>query len=133
MKPSFKHTLPKNKTRQKSRMFGVRAESLAALLLMCKGYRILERNYLSGGGEIDLIAQRGRVVAFVEVKARPTQGAALISIDDRKLQRIAKAARNWVNRSYEPQNLILRFDAVLIAPRKFPRHMQNIAELPYVY
>ena len=123
----------KNKTRQKSRAFGVRAESLAAFLLMCKGYRILERNYLNGGGEIDLIVQRGRVVAFVEVKARATQGAALIAIDDRKLERIAKAARSWLNRSREPHTLILRFDAVLIAPRKFPRHMPNIAELPNIY
>jgi putative endonuclease len=123
----------KNKTRQKSRMFGVRAETLATLLLMCKGYRILERNYLHGGGEIDLIVQRGRVIAFVEVKARPTQGAALIAIDNRKLKRIAKAARSWINRSREPQNLILRFDAVLIAPRTFPRHMENIAVIPNVY
>jgi putative endonuclease len=126
-------TAPKNITRQKSRAFGVRAETLSALLLMCKGYRILERNYLHGGGEIDLIVQRGRVIAFVEVKARPTQGAALIAIDDRKLERIAKAARSWVNRAHEPQNLDLRFDAVLIAPRTFPRHMPNIAPLPNVY
>jgi putative endonuclease len=124
---------PKNKSRQKSRMFGVRAETLATLLLMCKGYRILERNYLHGGGEIDLIVQRGRVIAFVEVKARPTQVSALIAIDNRKLERIAKAARSWVNRSFEPQNLILRFDAVLIAPRTFPRHMENISEIPNVY
>jgi putative endonuclease len=123
----------KNKIRQKSRMFGVRAETLATLLLICKGYRILERNYLHGGGEIDLIVQRGRVIAFVEVKARPTQGAALIAIDDRKLERIAKAARSWINRSREPQNLILRFDAVLISPRTFPRHMENISVIPNVY
>ncbi len=123
----------KNKARQKSRLFGMRAESMAALLLMCKGYRILERNYLNGGGEIDLIVQRGRVVAFVEVKARATQGAALIAIDDRKLERIAKAARSWLNRSNEPHSLVLRFDAVLIAPRTFPRHMHNIAELPTIY
>ncbi len=128
MKPT-----PKNKIRQKSRAFGMRAESLAALLLICKGYRILARNYLHGGGEIDLIVQRGRIIAFVEVKARPTQGAALIAIDDRKLERIAKAARSWVNRSREPQNLVLRFDAVLVAPGTFPRHMPNIAELPDIY
>ncbi len=116
--------------RQKSRIFGLRAEALAALLLSFKGYRILERNYLSGGGEIDLIAQRGRVIAFVEVKARPDQNAALLAIDDRKLERIGKAARNWLTRARNPQSLTLRFDAILIAPGRFPRHMANIAELP---
>ncbi len=126
-------TSPKNITRQKSRMFGVRAETKAALMLMCKGYRILERNYLGGGGEIDLIAQRGRIVAFVEVKARPNHAAALIAIDDRKLERIAKAARSWITGARNPHSLTLRFDAVLVAPRSFPKHLMNVAPLPTIY
>lgn len=51
--------------------FGRRAEWLAALLLSLKGYRILARNYVVRGGEIDLVARRGSTVIFVEVKARP--------------------------------------------------------------
>jgi putative endonuclease len=125
--------LPAKQGRQKSRNFGLRAESLAAAWLICKGYRILARNFLQGGGEIDLIVQKGRVIAFVEVKARPSKGAALLAIDDRKLERIAKAARSWLMQAHGSHALTLRFDAVLVAPRAWPRHMVNIAELPDMF
>ena len=121
---------PTRATRQQARRFGGWAEWIATAMFIAKGYRILERNYLEGGGEIDLIVQRGRTVAFVEVKARPTQGAALLAIDNRKLAQVAKAARHWLSTTRQPHLLALRFDAVLVAPGRLPRHMQNIAELP---
>ena len=121
---------PTSQGRRRSRDFGRRSEALAALWLMLKGYRILERNYLAGGGEIDLIAQKGPVIALVEVKARSNFDAALLAIDRRKLEQIAKAARFWLSSARAPEALVLRFDVVLVAPRRLPRHIPNIAELP---
>ena len=117
-------------TRRRSRDFGRMAEVFAAALLTLKGYRILERNYLAGGGEIDLIAQKGRVIALVEVKARPDFDAALMAVDRRKLDQVAKAARFWLSSARSPEALILRFDVVLVAPGRLPRHIPNIADLP---
>ena len=121
---------PTRISRQKARDFGSWAEFAATAMFVAKGYRILARNYLAGGGEIDLIVQRGSVVAFVEVKARPTRATALLAIDDRKLEQVARAARHWLGSAREAHRLVLRFDAVLVAPRSLPRHMPNIAELP---
>ena len=121
---------PTSQGRRRSRDFGRRSELLAALWLMLKGYRILERNYLAGGGEIDLIAQKGPVIALVEVKARSNFDAALLAIDRRKLEQITKAARFWLSSARAPEALVLRFDVVLVAPRRLPRHIPNIAELP---
>ncbi|MBY0611584.1 MAG: YraN family protein [Beijerinckiaceae bacterium] len=129
-RPGQNPNRPTTESRRRAQRFGGWAEWAATLFLIAKGYRILERNYREGGGEIDLIVQRGRTVAFVEVKARPSAGAALLAIDDRKLAQIAKAARHWLSAAREPHALTLRFDAVLVAPGRLPRHMQNIAELP---
>ncbi len=61
-------------------LYGLRAETLAALFLRAKLYRILAQRYRVQGGEIDIIAQRGDTIAFVEVKARADLDAAMISI-----------------------------------------------------
>ncbi len=132
MKP-FQTRRPTTQSRQKAQKFGFRGEWLAAVMFMLKGYRILARNYRGGGGEIDLIVQRGSVVAFVEVKSRPDATAALFAIDNRKLEQVAKAARQWLTSSHEPSGLTLRFDAVLVARGSLPRHMPNIAELPVLF
>jgi putative endonuclease len=62
---------------------GLRAETIAALFLRLKGYRILARRFTSPVGEIDLVARRGTSLVFVEVKARPTLDAAAESIRGR--------------------------------------------------
>ncbi len=74
--------------RRKARAFGLRAETLAALWLRLKFYQILARNFTARGGEIDLIARRGDVIVFVEVKARPTLDQAFLAIDAAKAARI---------------------------------------------
>ena len=132
MRDPSRNPQPSLAKRKAAHRFGGWAEFAATMLFIAKGYRILERNYLAGGGEIDLIVQRGRVIAFVEVKARPNQRAALIAIDNRKLEQVAKAARQWVSGARHPERLVLRFDAVLVAPGRLPRHMPNIAELPSI-
>ena len=109
--------------------WGLRAEWLAAAFLAMKGYRILARKFVVAGGEIDLVARRGGVIAFVEVKARPDFDNALMAIDSIKRRRIARAARIWLARNPGAMNATLRGDAVLIAPRRWPRHIEAAFEL----
>jgi len=109
--------------RRTARLLGLRAETIAALLLRLKGYSILERRYAVSGGEIDLIAKRGRSIAFVEVKARGEFGAAAEAINLKKQRRIARAVRVWLSRNPWAAGLTLRGDAVLVAPKRLPRHM----------
>lgn len=108
---------------------GLSAETLALLALMLKGYRPLARRFAAAGGEIDLIVRRGRTVAFVEVKARPTLEAAAVAIDARKRARMSRAARAWLARRPLAADLTLRADAVFVAPRRWPRHLPNAFEL----
>jgi putative endonuclease len=107
-------------------MRGRRAEHLAAFWLRLKGYRVLARDYRAGVGEIDLIARRGRVLALVEVKARGGLAEAGEAIGERQQQRIARAARAFLQRHPGLGTLDLRFDAILIAPGRWPRHIRDI-------
>ena len=109
--------------------FGLHAETLAAALLMLKGYRILARRYKAPGGEIDLVASRGDTVAFVEVKARPSMDAALSAIEYRQRRRVSQAARAWLSRNPWAAARVLRGDAVFIAPWRWPRHVVAAMEL----
>ncbi len=85
--------LERTKRRRGAHLFGLKAESIAALMLRFKGYRILARRFVVSGGEIDLIARRGGSIVFVEVKARADIEIAAISISATKRRRIARAAR----------------------------------------
>jgi len=108
--------------RRIARLFGLKAETIAAILLTLKGYSILARRYAANGGEIDLIARRGRAIAFVEVKARADLDVAADSISPAKRRRIARAARAWITRNPWAADFILRGDAVFVAPGRLPRH-----------
>lgn len=110
-------------SRQRAHLYGLRAEWMAQVWLMAKGYRCLARRYSIKGGEIDLIMKRGDTVAFVEVKARANIDDAEIAIDRRKIDRIAKAARRWTALNPWAMSFCLRGDAVYIAPRRWPRHV----------
>ncbi|WP_298425327.1 YraN family protein [Rhodoblastus sp.] len=116
-------------SRAAARVFGLRAEALAAFWLRLKFFRILARNYSASGGEIDIVARRGQLVAFVEVKARPTYEAAQIAIDARKVARLSRAVRVWLAAHPWASDCALRGDAVLIAPRRPPRHVAGAFEL----
>ena len=102
---------------------GLSAESRAAAYLMAKGYRILAKRFRTPHGEIDLVAKRRNLVAFVEVKARATLDDAAFAVTPRQQARIVNAAQAWLVAHPEHAEMELRFDAMLIAPRRLPRHL----------
>ena len=103
---------------------GRRGEAWAALFLQLKRYRILARRAKTPVGEIDLIAQRGDLVVFVEVKARGfshQEAEALAAVNRR---RIVRAAQLWLSRHPDLAIRSLRFDVIFLAPFAWPRHIQ---------
>lgn len=112
-------------TRQAAEQRGRRAESIAAWWLRLHGWSILARRARVPGGEVDLIARRRTVLAFVEVKQRATADAAAWSLDQYRLRRVAVAAERLAPRYFRPGDLV-RIDAVFIVPRRLPRHLSNV-------
>ena len=111
--------------RQIAERSGRDAEARAGLWLRAKGWRILDTRVKTPAGEIDLVAKRGRTVAFVEVKARSTQAEAEQSLDAYRLRRVAAAAEALTPR-YAMNGEDVRIDAVFIVAGKLPRHLANI-------
>lgn len=102
---------------------GRRAESLAAWALRLKGWRILARRARTPLGELDLVARRGGLVIFVEVKARATGDDALAAIDPSKQARLVRAARAFLARRPDLATCRLRFDAIAVESGAWPRHI----------
>ena len=102
---------------------GLSAESRAAAFLMAKGYRILAKRFRTPYGEIDLVAKKRNLLAFIEVKARASLDEAAYAVTPRQQARIIDAAQGWLAAHPEHAEFDLRFDAILIAPRHLPRHL----------
>ncbi|WGU40352.1 YraN family protein [Phenylobacterium sp. NIBR 498073] len=105
-----------------ARTAGRRAEVWAALWLMAKGYRILGFRLRTPQGEIDLLAQRGRVLAVVEVKQRASLQAALEAVSDVQRERLRRAGRAIAARRPSLQNIAVRLDLIALAPGRLPVH-----------
>jgi putative endonuclease len=103
---------------------GRRGERWAALWLRLRGWRIVARRVKTPRGEIDLIARRGRTVAFVEVKWRTTGAGLDTAIDEYRLRRVAAAVEAVAHRHARPGDT-MRIDVLLLAPRRWPRHIVN--------
>lgn len=112
-------------SRRQAEQQGRRGESLAAWYLWLCGWRILAKRQRVGVGEVDLIARKGRLVAFVEVKWRSSGAALDEAIDARRLRRVARAAEALAPRFAKPGD-DLRIDVILLAPGHWPRHMANV-------
>jgi putative endonuclease len=102
---------------------GLSAEARAAAYLMAKGYRILAKRFRTPYGEIDLVARRRHLLVFIEVKARANLDDAAYALTPRQQRRIIDAAQAWLMAHPEHAEFDLRCDAVLIAPRRLPRHL----------
>ncbi len=102
---------------------GLSAEARAAAYLMAKGYRILAKRFKTPYGEIDLVARKRNLIAFIEVKARTSLDDAAYAVTARQQARIINAAQAWLMAHPEHAEFDLRFDAILIAPRRLPRHL----------
>jgi putative endonuclease len=113
--PSFK---PTNYLR------GMIAEVYAIVYLTLKGYRILAWRYKTPVGEVDIIARRGEVLAFVEVKLRRNRDAGMIAITPKMQQRITRAAGHFM--AYHPRfsRDSQRFDAIAVSGLRL-RHLDN--------
>ena len=99
-------------------------ESRAAWYFRLRGWRILDRRVRTPVGEIDLVARRGKLVAFVEVKTRATAAELAFAIDEPRLARVAAAAEYLMPRYAQPGDDI-RVDVLLLAPGTPPRHIEN--------
>lgn len=104
---------------------GRRGEGWAGWWLRFHGWRIVARRVKTPRGEIDLVARRGRTVAFVEVKWRATGEELALSIDAPRLRRVAAAAEAVAHR-YVRAGDTVRIDVLLLAPGQWPRHIVNV-------
>jgi putative endonuclease len=104
---------------------GRQAERLCAWWLRLKGWSILDRRVRTPAGEIDLIARRGSIVAFIEVKARRNDESLDLAIDERRLARVAAAAESLAHIYLAPGD-DMRIDVMLLAPGRPPRHLANV-------
>jgi putative endonuclease len=102
---------------------GISAESKACVYLIAKGYRILARRFRTPYGEIDIVARRRGLLAFIEVKARANLDEAAYSVTPQQQHRIVAAAQAWLMAHPEHADFDMRFDAVLIAPKHLPKHL----------
>lgn len=109
--------------RRAAERHGRRAEWLSVWLLRLKGYRILARHWRSPVGEIDIIARRGKILAFVEVKARRQVDVAAEALTPRQQRRIGRAARHFLAGRPALGLLDQRFDIILVVPRRLPIHV----------
>lgn len=98
---------------------------IAAWWLRLHGWRILARRVKARGGEVDLVARRARMLAFVEVKQRATADAAAFSLDRHRLRRVVAAAQTLAPR-FAREGDDIRIDAIYIVPGRLPVHLCDI-------
>jgi putative endonuclease len=121
-------TSPKTSARKTSYSDGVLYEGMAELYLWGKGFRILERRYKTGVGEVDLIALDREILVFIEVKGRKTEAEALFSITPRMKSRITAAACHFLAENPLHAERAMRFDVVTVCPPFSIRHLDNAWE-----
>jgi putative endonuclease len=107
---------------------GLWAETLAALALMLKGYLIIARRHKTPLGEIDLVARRGRTLAFIEVKWRGDRDTAAEAIHAKNRDRVRNAAALYLQKHPQYAGMDARFDAMALSPKAWPRHIPNAWE-----
>lgn len=110
--------------RQRAEAAGRWSEQAAGLLLRLKGYAILTTRYRTPVGEIDIVAKRGKLVAFVEVKTRPTTDEALGAVSHHARRRIIAAADAFISRHPHLAHCHMRYDIIAVAGWRM-KHVTN--------
>ena len=127
MRPS--PSRPRNNQTRSARLgaelLGRRGEALAAWYLRLKGYRIVAARVKTPVGEIDLVARRFGLTAFIEVKARQARSEEAVALAAVNTSRISRAAQYYVARHPALAETPLRFDVIFLAPRTWPRHVKG--------
>ena len=109
--------------KKRAQRFGRLSEHLSCWTLRLTGYRILRRGFRAAGGEIDIIARRGNIIAFIEVKARRSLDEAAYALGPAQRRRIERTALAFLAQNPGLANCDARFDLITLAPRSWPRHM----------
>ena len=115
--------------RQKAYRLGHAAELRAVWRLRFGGWTILARRYRTGLGEIDIVARRGKVLAFIEVKARADEMRATDALTGRQFGRASRAASLFLARYPRHADCSVRFDAVLVSSL-WPKHLTDVWQPP---
>jgi putative endonuclease len=111
--------------RVKAYRSGLFAETLTAFRLRLRGHRIVAQRYKTPVGESDLVALRGKRLAFIEVKRRKTNEDAAWTLSARQRRRIVRAAQYWLAGHPDFAGHDIAFDVVLAAPFAWPRYIAN--------
>lgn len=117
----------KDRKQQRERE-GRRAETLASIWMRLCGYRLVKKRYRTTRGEIDLIARRGKILVFIEVKYRENHTDALHAITPKQCQRFYAAASAFISREPHFAHCDMRFDLMTFAPWQWPRWYTNILQ-----
>lgn len=113
---------PLKTRRRKAERRGHVSEWIAAAYLLLKGYRILALRYRTRLGEIDIVARKGDLAIFIEVKARGNERGAIDAVSATAQKRIRAASDIWLSRQRDAHLLSQRFDIVAVMPLRWPRH-----------
>jgi putative endonuclease len=108
--------------RQKANHKGFVAEYFAAILLIIKGYRICNMRYRTKLGEIDIIARKGDLAIFVEVKARKTVPLGVDAVTHTAQNRIRAASDLWLQKQSRALYFSQRYDIIVVTPWRLPHH-----------
>jgi len=111
--------------RRRRETAGRRAETACVWHLRLRGWRIIARRARSPVGEIDIVAARRGLVAFIEVKARRDLALAAASVTPHQRRRIARAAAAFLQKRPDLAGRDMRFDVMLVAPWRAPRHLMD--------
>lgn len=104
---------------------GLYSEFIASCFLRIKRYKILERRLRNYSGEIDIIAAKGNMIVFVEVKTIRENNRLLPAVGNKQINRIKRAAMIYLNRGYY-SNYDVRFDLITVFNMVFIRHYKNV-------
>jgi putative endonuclease len=117
----------RNRRGRNARRHGRWAEIVSLWLLRLKGYSIVAHGHVTGrgtgAGEIDIVARRGRLLAFVEVKSRSSRSLAATAISRNQRHRLTRAAAAFIAHRPDLAGCSIRFDAILLAPWRWPCHL----------